>query len=83
VEVPLLFEAGMEDAFDHTIAIVADESVRAPRAEARGHEGVEGRGGRQLTQEEKAHRADFAIRNNGTRGELKSELSRVLATMGA
>ena len=82
VEVPLLFEADMEDAFDHTIAIVADESVRATRAAARGHEGVEGRSGRQLTQEEKAHRADFAVRNDGTRGELRSELSRVLATMG-
>lgn len=83
VEVPLLFEAGMEDAFDHTIAVVAEESVRAARAGTRGHEELEGRTGRQLTQEEKAHRADFAIRNDGTPGELKSELSRVLATIGA
>src|SRR3954470_18992144 len=29
VEVPLLFEAGMEAAFDKTIAVVADESVRS------------------------------------------------------
>ena len=83
VEVPLLFEAGMEDAFDHTIAIVADESVRVARAGTRGHEQVEGRTGRQLRQEEKAERADFTIRNDGTPGELRSELSRVLATMGS
>src|ERR687883_59245 len=28
VEVPLLFEAGMEKGFDRTIAVVADESLR-------------------------------------------------------
>ena len=44
VEVPLLFEAGIEGAFDATVAVVADEALRAERAAARGHEGVEGRG---------------------------------------
>ena len=37
VEMPLLFEAGMEDGFDATIAVIADEDVRAERAGARGH----------------------------------------------
>ena len=32
VETPLLFEAGMEDFYDFTIAVVADEAVRAERA---------------------------------------------------
>jgi dephospho-CoA kinase len=82
VEVPLLFEAGLEAAYDYTIAIVADESLRSERAGARGHEGVEGRTGRQLSQEEKSQRADFSVRNDGTRDELKSELSRVLDTIG-
>ena len=81
VEVPLLFEAGIEAGFDHTVAVCADEAVRAARAGARGHAAVEGRAGRQLTQEEKAQRADFAVRNDGTVEELKAELSRVLATM--
>lgn len=83
VEVPLLFEAGMEAAYDHTIAIVADEGVRSERAGSRGHEEVEGRAGRQLTQEEKSQRADFTVRNDGTREELKAQLSHVLATIGA
>ena len=48
VETPLLFEAGMEAVYDHTIAIVADEEVRAERAGARGHEAVDERAGRQL-----------------------------------
>ncbi len=81
VEVPLLFEAGMEAGFDHTIAVVADEAVRAERAGSRGHQAVEARTGRQMTQHEKAQRADFAVRNDGTPGELRAELSRILATI--
>lgn len=81
VEVPLLFEAGMEDGFDHTVAVVAGEAVRAERAGARGHLAVDERADRQLTQEEKSHRADFTVRNDGTPDELKQQLSRVLASM--
>jgi dephospho-CoA kinase len=79
VEVPLLFESGMESAFDCTIAVVADEAVRAERAAARGHSGVAERADRQLSQEEKSQRADFTVRNDGTIDELKASLSRVLA----
>ena len=83
VETPLLFEAGMEGAFDHTIAIVAEESVRAERAGARGHQAVAERAGRQLSQEEKSQRADFVVRNDGTPDELRSELALVLARIGS
>src|SRR2546423_9381514 len=71
VEVPLLFESGMEQAFDKTIAVVADEAIREERAHARGHEGVASRTARQLPQEEKAERADYAVRNDVTREELR------------
>lgn len=81
VEVPLLFEARMEGQFDHTIAVVADEAVRERRAEGRGHAAVRSREGRQLSQEEKARRADFVVRNDGTLGELRQALSKVLATI--
>ena len=81
VETPLLFEAGMEAIYDHTIAVVADEDTRAERAGARGHEAVDERAGRQLSQDEKAERADFTVRNDGTREELRERLSRVLATI--
>lgn len=81
VEVPLLFESGMEGAFDATIAVVADEDVRAERAGARGHASVAERTGRQLSQEEKAQRADFEVRNDGTLEELRETLSRVLARL--
>lgn len=82
VEVPLLFESGQQAIYDATIAVVADEAVRVQRAEGRGHEGLEGRTGRQLTQEEKSQRADFTVRNDGTREELQTHLSKVLATIG-
>ena len=78
VEVPLLFEAGSEKLYDATIAVIADEEIRERRAAARGHEGVAARTGRQLSQEEKALRADFTVRNDGSREELKRSLSRVL-----
>ncbi|HZI92385.1 MAG TPA: dephospho-CoA kinase [Thermoleophilaceae bacterium] len=78
VEVPLLFEAEMQDAFDHTVAVLADEEVRAERAGGRGHEGAEGRAGRQLSQAEKSQRADFTVRNDGTEEELKTELAKLL-----
>src|SRR4051794_3991296 len=81
VEVPLLFEAGMEDAFDRTIAVIADEDVRAERAGGRGHLAVESRSSRQLTQDEKAARADVVVRNDGTLDDLERELSAVLARM--
>ncbi len=78
VEVPLLFESGMESGFDATIAVIADEDVRRARAEARGHAGLESRTARQMPQEEKAQRADYTVRNDGDLDELEVKLSGVL-----
>jgi dephospho-CoA kinase len=83
VEVPLLFEAGREGFFDATIAVVADEALREERAAARGHEGVAGREERQLSQEEKAARADFVIRNDGSLAELEGTVGAVLDQLKA
>ena len=78
VEVPLLFESGMEGAFDATIAVVAGEDVRAARAGARGHEALAERSARQLSQQEKAHRATYVVVNDGTVQDLESKLSALL-----
>jgi dephospho-CoA kinase len=78
VEVPLLFEAGMQGEFDATIAVVADESVREQRAGARGHQALAERSARQLTQQEKAERATYVVSNEGSIDELESKLSAVL-----
>jgi len=81
VEVPLLFESGMEAVFDRTIAVIADESVRSERAGARGHSRVDERTSRQLSQEEKAQRADIVVRNDGSLDDLQRALSSALGTM--
>jgi len=82
VEVPLLFEAGMDDGFDATIAVIADEDIRAARAGARGHAALDERRARQLTQEEKAARADHVVRNDRDLPALEQELGRVLEKLG-
>jgi dephospho-CoA kinase len=81
VEVPLLFEAGIEHDFDATVAVVADEELRAGRAGGRGHEAVEGRSGRQLSQAEKAARADHVIRNDGSLEDLERAVSELLTQL--
>jgi dephospho-CoA kinase len=82
VEVPLLFEAGLGDAYDATIAVVAEEAVRRRRADGRGHALVDERAARQLSQDEKAARATFVVRNDGSEEDLERELSAVLAKLG-
>jgi dephospho-CoA kinase len=81
VEIPLLFEAGMEGAFDTTVAVVTSDHVRRARAEARGHALVGEREARQLAQEEKASRADHVIENDGTVEELEQALSTFVANL--
>jgi dephospho-CoA kinase len=79
VEVPLLFEAGVEGVFDATVAVVADERLRAERAASRDHAAVEERAARQLSQEEKASRADYVLRNDGTLEDLDRAVEELLA----
>jgi dephospho-CoA kinase len=81
VEVPLLFEAGLEQMYDATIAVVSEESMRQQRAAARGHAAVDERAARQLSQDEKAHRATFVVRNDGSVQDLERELSAVLGKL--
>ena len=81
VEVPLLFEAGMESGFDATIAVIAQEDTRRVRAATRGHAFAEERASRQLSQEEKAARASFVIHNDGSEADLRRELADVLAKL--
>ena len=78
IEVPLLFESGLTDGYDATIAVVSDESLRQERAASRGHALADERSSRQLPQAEKARRATFVVRNDGTREDLERELSAVL-----
>jgi dephospho-CoA kinase len=82
VEVPLLFEAGMQSGFDATIAVIAPEGLRSERALARGHRALAQRGERQLTQEQKAARATYVVANDGDLRALQAKLSSVLDMLG-
>jgi dephospho-CoA kinase len=75
VEVPLLFESGMEKVFDTTVAVVATDELRRTRAEARGHVLVDERETRQLAQADKASRAEHVVENEGTVEDLERALS--------
>jgi dephospho-CoA kinase len=78
VEVPLLFETGLEAAFDATVCVVAADRTRAERAGERGTELFEDRSERQLSQEEKATRATHVIRNDGSLADLEREVARLM-----
>jgi dephospho-CoA kinase len=83
VEVPLLFETGLDAIFDATVAVVASEAARAERAGARGTASLDERESRQLPQEEKAARATYVVRNDSSLAELEEELRAVLEQVTA
>lgn len=63
-EVPLLFEAGLQDLFDAVLVVTAAEDVRRERVAARGQDFAE-RAARQTPEPEKVARADRAYVNDG------------------
>jgi dephospho-CoA kinase len=81
VEMPLLFESGMDRACDATIAIVAADEVRSERISEREHARMKERSARQLSQEEKAARATYVVHNDGDLDALRRELSGVLGKL--
>ena len=69
VEVPLLFELGMEDLFDVVIAVIVDRKLRVKRLMDRddvSREDAEALLNYQLPDEDKARRAEFVIKNDGS-----------------
>jgi dephospho-CoA kinase len=83
VEVPLLFETGLEGLFDATVAVVAGDATRASRAADRGTASLDERVSRQLPQAEKAARATYVVRNDGSLDELEQELASLLEHVAA
>jgi dephospho-CoA kinase len=70
-EVPLLFEAGVERAFDAALVVTASEPVRRRRVEGRGQD-FDLRAARQLPERDKVARADRAYVNDGDLGALRA-----------
>ena len=78
VEVPLLFESGLDRGYSATIAVIADEAIRHARAAARGHQALDERVARQMSQQEKSELATYTVVNNGSEAELEASLSSIL-----
>jgi dephospho-CoA kinase len=68
--------------YDATIAVVTSEQLRDERATGRGHALAQERAARQFSQEEKARRATYVVRNDGSEQELERQLSGVLDKLG-
>lgn len=80
-EIPLLFEVGLEDAFDVTVVVHAGREERLRRlVEDRGLAEDEARRmiDAQLDPEEKRRRADAVLENDGTVAELEERARRLL-----
>lgn len=83
VEIPLLFEAEMEDLFDHTITVVADPKECERRFVEKGFSATDfnQRMHRHFSQEEKAKRADFVVQNNGSLQDLENHINDVSSSI--
>jgi dephospho-CoA kinase len=79
VEIPLLFEKGLEKEFDFTVCVACDPAVQLQRVAARGfppHEAAQ-RIARQLPLAQKIERADFVLTNNGSLLFLRNQVTRL------
>jgi dephospho-CoA kinase len=83
VEVPLLFESGMDELFDAVVSVVAPDEQRKERERGRDLTALEGRAGRQLDQEEKAARATHVVTNDGSLADLEARIRELIAELGA
>ena len=84
VELPLLFEAGMEDMFDEVVLITAPKEMRRQRHAGRiGAEDFVRRSRRQLPEEEKRLRAGVVFDNTGSREELAAFVRGLLPPSGS
>jgi dephospho-CoA kinase len=80
VEVPLLYEAGMEDWFDVVVVVACSPGVQAARLRGRSGLSAEEAGrliAAQMPLAEKVRRAHIAIWNDGGPDELEREVERV------
>ncbi|BET69587.1 dephospho-CoA kinase [Opitutales bacterium ASA1] len=79
VEIPLLFEKGLEKEVDFTVCVASDPGVQAQRLASRGlsPQEVSQRVARQLPLAQKIERADFVVTNNGSLTFLRNQVVRL------
>jgi dephospho-CoA kinase len=77
-EVPLLYETGGDDRFDHVVVITAPAETRAARRPV-----DDERERRLIPDAEKVRRADYSYVNDGTLAELDAFVAEVMARLTA
>lgn len=80
-EIPLLFEEGLQDAFDLVVLISSNMPNRLERVQKRDKsdaEDIRKRLQAQIPDAQKKERADYIISNNGSLAELQEEARRLI-----
>jgi dephospho-CoA kinase len=80
MEVPLLFELGLENLFDVTIMVYAESDLKMKRLQDRDNVTEEKAStfiGLQMADEKKVKRSDFVIFNNGSKEQLAKEVKKL------
>ena len=83
VEVPLLFEKGLENWFDFTVCVATSLPHQIARLEERGitQALAEQRISKQLPLAQKIERADFVLSNDGTPEALRQQVARLARSL--
>ncbi len=83
VEVPLLFEKGLENWFDFTVCVATSSTNQIARLTERGipQALAEQRISKQLPLAQKLERADFVLSNDGTPETLQMQVARLAASL--
>jgi dephospho-CoA kinase len=81
LDIPLLFESGLENMVDYIVVVAASENIQLERLMKRNHlteEQARNRINAQLPLEIKKQKADDWIDNSGERSETKAQVDRIL-----
>jgi len=83
VEVPLLFEKGLENWFDFTVCVATSSAHQIARLTERGipQALAEQRISKQLSLAQKLERADFVLSNDGTPETLRMQVARLALSL--
>lgn len=82
VEIPLLFELGLESAYDRVIVVYVDRDTQIHRLQSRDQREraqIEGMLRAQLSLKDKCRRADYVIDNRGSCQNTRKQVHNILA----
>ena len=83
IEVPLLFEQGLENWFDFTVCVTTSSAAQLVRLEKRGvpRQVAVSRISKQMPLARKAELADYVLSNDGSRDFLRIQIERLIGQL--